>query len=142
MVKKQRAQIRTDKDGKATFTITGTNATVTPIAFVDGSNQYWDANAGHRDFRTYADNRFDKETEIFVKAPAVTFGAIAYKIEVIGDRTNEATVSEIGFKDKQLQITQLNGREYKIEVTKPDGTPFAGATVNVGIDRISRWNTW
>ena len=33
------AQIRTDKDGKATFTITGTNATVTPIAFVDGSNQ-------------------------------------------------------------------------------------------------------
>ena len=89
------AQIRTDKDGKATFTITGTNATVTPIAFVDGSNQYWDANAGHRDFKVYADDRFDKETEIFVKAPAVTFGAVAYKIAVTGERTNEATVSEV-----------------------------------------------
>ena len=82
------AQIRTDKDGKATFTITGTNATVTPIAFVDGSNQYWDANAGHRDFKVYADDRFDKETEIYVKAPAVTFGTVAYKIEVTGERTN------------------------------------------------------
>ena len=52
----------------------------------------------------YADDRFDKETEIFVKAPAVTFAAVAYKIEVIGDRSNEATVSEIGLKNNGLQL--------------------------------------
>ena len=40
------AEIKTDKFGKATFTITGTNATVTPIVFLDGSNQYWNTEGG------------------------------------------------------------------------------------------------
>ena len=30
----------------------------------------------------------------------------------------------------------VNGREYKITVVKPDGTPFAGGNVNVGIDEL------
>ena len=40
------AEIKTDQYGKATFTITGANATVTPIVFLDGSNQNWDTKGG------------------------------------------------------------------------------------------------
>ena len=131
------AEIKTDRFGKATFTITGTNATVTPIVFLDGSNQYWNTEGGSPNFdfdKTYQDNRFDKETELYAQAAPVTFGGTAYKIEVSGDRTNYAAVSEIGRVQGKAAITALNGREYKIKVVKPDGTPYAGATLNVGID--------
>ena len=33
-----------------------------------------------------------------------------------------------------MHLLLQNGRVYKIKVTKPDGTVFAGGTVNVGID--------
>ena len=34
-----------------------------------------------------------------------------------------------------MHLLLNNGRDYQIKVTKPDGTPFAGGTVNVGIDQ-------
>ena len=37
-------------------------------------------------------------------------------------------------RDEDGNITEHNGREYKINVKKPDGTPYAGGTVNVGIE--------
>ena len=33
-------------------------------------------------------------------------------------------------------MTEHNGREYKIIVTKPDGTPYGGGIVNVGIEEL------
>lgn len=123
-------KIKTDKNGKATFTITGTNATVTPIVFLDGSNQAWDTKGGI--IIETKDGRFD-EIEFHAVAEPVTFSPTPYNISVTGMRTNFAAIAE---KDGNGKITEHNGREYKIKVTKPDGTPFAGGTVNVGIYQL------
>ena len=121
--------IVTDKNGKATFTITGTNATVTPIVFLDGSNQEWDTKGGP--IIITQDGRFDEEFEYHAKADPVTFGITPYDITVEGQRTNYAAVA---IRNAGGVITEHNGREYKIIVKKPDGTPYAGGTVNVGIE--------
>ena len=47
------AEIVTDKNGVATFTITGTNASVTPIVFLDGSYQKWDTQGGNPQIPKY-----------------------------------------------------------------------------------------
>ena len=119
----------TDKNGKATFTITGSNATVTPIVFLDGSNQEWDTKGGP--VIITQDGRFDEEFEFHAKADPVTFGITPYDITVEGQRTNYAAIAT---KDVDGNITEHNGREYKIIVKKPDGTPYAGGTANVGIE--------
>ena len=119
----------TDKNGKATFTITGTNATVTPIVFLDGSNQEWDTKGGP--VIITQDGRFDEEFEFHAKADPVTFGITPYDITVEGQRTNYAAIAT---KDAEGKITEHNGREYKITVKKPDGTRYGGGTVNVGIE--------
>ena len=71
--------IFTDKNGKATFTITGSNATVTPIIFLDGSNQAWDTKGGIK-IETQ-DGRFD-EIEYHALAEQVTFSVTPYQITV------------------------------------------------------------
>ena len=83
-------KIKTNKDGKATFTVTGTNATVTPIVFLDGSNQAWDTNGGT--LPNPADGRFDQGIELSAYAAPVTFAVTEYKIAVEGQRTNYAAV--------------------------------------------------
>lgn len=120
-------KIKTDKDGKATFTVTGTNTTVTPIVFLDGSNQAWDTNGGK--LPNPQDGRFDQGIELAAYAASVTFAVTDYKIKVEGQRTNYAAVVD-NFRK------YVNGREYKITVLKPDGTPYAGGNVNVGIDEL------
>ena len=122
--------IFTDKNGKATFTITGSNATVTPIVFLDGSNQAWDTKGGIK-IETQ-DGRFD-EIEYHAIANPVTFTITPYQITVEGQRTNYAAIAQ---RNENGTITEHNGREYRIKVTKPDGTPYAGGTVNVGIDEL------
>ena len=116
---KAEIHIVTDKNGKATFTITGTNATVTPIVFLDGSNQEWDTKGGP--VIITQDGRFDEAFEFHAKANPVTFGITPYKITVEGQRTNYAAVA---VKNEKGVITEHNGREYKITVKKPDGTPI------------------
>ena len=117
------AQITTDKDGEATFTVTGTNGTVTPIVFLDGSNQEWDLKDAEKPPRV-KDGRFDKETEYSVQAASVTFSAAQYKISVEGERTKFAATGS------------NNGREYNVTVLKADGvTPYQGK-INVGIDEL------
>jgi hypothetical protein len=124
-------KIKTDKNGKATFTITGSNATVTPIVFLDGSNQAWDTKGGI--IIKTQDGRFDEELEFHAKAEPVTFSPVPYNISINGQRTNYAAIAET---DENGNIIEHNGREYKINVTKPDGTPFAGGIVNVGIYQL------
>ena len=115
--KEEEAVIRTDKNGKATFTVTGTNGTVTPIVFLDGSNQEWDTKGGK--LPEPQDGRFDEDVELAAYADPVTFAVTEYKIEVEGKRTNYAAIVD---NDR----SQINGREYKITVNKPDGKPFIG----------------
>lgn len=128
---KAEVKIYTDKNGKATFTITGSNATVTPIVFMDGSNQKWDTRGGIK-IETQ-DGRFDPETEYHVKAESVTFMGTPYEVEVIGERTDFAAIAEF---DEDGKLLQHNGRKYKIKVMKPDGKPYAGGIVNVGIEQL------
>lgn len=123
-------KIYTDKNGKATFTITGSNATVTPIVFLDGSNQAWDTKGGI-EIRTQ-DGRFE-EMEYHAKAEPVTFTITPYKISVGGQRTDYAAIADI---DANGNIIEHNGREYRIKVLKPNGTPFAGGIVNVGVEEL------
>ncbi|WP_338449652.1 S-layer homology domain-containing protein [Niallia oryzisoli] len=123
-------EIKTDKMGKATFTITGINATVTPIVFLDGSNQEWDTKGG---IKIETQNSRFEEIEYHTKAAPVTFTITPYQITVEGQRTNYAAIADM---DENGLITEHNGRKYKIKVTKPDGTPYAGGTVNVGIDEL------
>ena len=124
-------KIVTDKNGKATFTITGSNATVTPIVFMDGSNQEWDTKGGIK--VETQDGRFDSETEYYAKAESVTFMGTPYQITVTGERTDFAANAEF---DENGQLIQHNGRKYIIKVMKPDGTPYKGGTVNVGMEQL------
>ena len=64
-------------------------------------------------------------------AEQVTFSVTPYQITVEGQRTNYAAIAD---RDENGIIIEHNGREYKIKVLKPDGTPYAGGTVNIGID--------
>ncbi|MBB6446073.1 S-layer homology domain-containing protein [Bacillus benzoevorans] len=128
---KAEVKIKTDKNGKAVFTITGSNATVTPIVFLDGSNQTWDTKGGI--IIKTQDGRFDEKYEFHAKAEPVTFSTTPYNISITGQRTNYAAIAET---DENGNIIEHNGREYKIYVTKPDGTAFAGGTVNVGIYQL------
>jgi len=121
-------QVTTDKDGVATFEVTGSNVSVTPIVFLDGSNQEWDLEDAEKPPRV-KDGRFDKATEYYAKAATVTFGVTEYAITVEGQRTNYAAVSQ----EFGRNGFQHNGREYVITVKKPDGTPYSGGLVNVGI---------
>lgn len=111
-------EITTDQDGEATFTVTGANGTVTPIAYLDGSNQEWDTKGGIK-IETQ-DDRFDPKYEYYDEFTPVTFAAAEYKITVTGERTKYAAIGD------------TNGRKYNVVVTKPDGTPYTGK-VNVGI---------
>ena len=103
---------------------------MTPIVFLDGSNQAWDTKGGIK-IETQ-DGRFD-EMEYHAKAEPVTFSITPYDITVEGQRTHYAAIAEV---DENGNIIEHNGREYKIKVTKPDGTPFAGGIVNVGIEEL------
>ncbi|MBB6446074.1 S-layer homology domain-containing protein [Bacillus benzoevorans] len=125
-------EIVTDKNGVATFEVTGSNTSVTPIVFLDGSYQEWDTKGGNPQIPNTQDNRFDKNTELYAKAATVTFGVTEYAIAVEGQRTNYAAISQ----DLRRGGFQHNGREYVITVKKPDGTAYAGGLVNVGIYQL------
>jgi hypothetical protein len=125
-------EIQTDKNGVATFEVTGSNTSVTPIVFLDGSYQEWDTKGGNPQIPNTQDSRFDKNTELYAKAQTVTFGVTEYAITVEGQRTDYAAVA----LERNNEIIQNNGREYLITVKKPDGTAFAGGEVNVGIYQL------
>ncbi|MGG3803697.1 hypothetical protein [Metabacillus fastidiosus] len=101
--------IRTDANGKATFTVTGTNTSATPVIYAETLGN---------------GNRFDALEENIV-APTVTFkGAqTPYTISITKDDATVAAVAGIG-------------RVYTVEIKKPDGTPFSGGRVNLGFKEL------
>ena len=78
--------IATDQHGKATFTITGENATVTPIVFLDGTNQKWDTKGGFE--YDPKDGRFDKNLEFYAQAETVSFSLESYALSVTAKVTS------------------------------------------------------
>ncbi|MFJ7916465.1 MULTISPECIES: S-layer homology domain-containing protein [unclassified Lysinibacillus] len=105
------AQITTDSKGEATFTMTGSNAEVTPVVFagetVSGkTSQKYNADA------------------LQTTAPKVKFGALQadYVLEVTRDGGEEAAT---GYD---------NGRKYKVIVKDKNGKLAANETVNVAFN--------
>nr|CAH61071.1 S-layer-like protein, SllA [Lysinibacillus sphaericus]CAI29286.1 SllA-like protein [Lysinibacillus sphaericus] len=107
------AQITTDSKGEATFTISGSNATVTPVVFEAASTNV--AN-------TYSP-KYTADT-LQAVASKITFGAIqaAYTIEVTRDGGETAATGV------------LNGRKYNVVVKDKDGKVAANEIVNVAFN--------
>ncbi|MFJ8091025.1 S-layer homology domain-containing protein [Lysinibacillus sp. NPDC095746] len=105
------AQITTDSKGEATFTMTGSNAEVTPVVFVG------ETGTGKNVKQYNAD-------ALQVTAAKVKFGATQadYTLEVTRDGGEEAAT------------TFENGRKYKVVVKNKDGKLAANETVNVAFN--------
>ncbi|UPW83700.1 S-layer homology domain-containing protein [Lysinibacillus sp. Ag94] len=121
------AQITTDSKGEATFTVSGTNAAVTPVVY--DLEPTTSNNVANTDRKKY------DASVLQANAAKVTFGATQaeYKIEV----TREG---------KEVAATgATNGREYKVIVKDKDGKVAKNEIVNVAfnenIDRIISTNT-
>ncbi|MGE7914312.1 S-layer homology domain-containing protein [Lysinibacillus xylanilyticus] len=121
------AQITTDSKGEATFTVSGTNAAVTPVVY--DLEPTTSTNVVNTDRKKY------DASVLQANAAKVTFGATQsqYKIEV----TREG---------KEVAATgATNGREYKVIVKDKDGKVAKNEIVNVAfnenVDRIISTNT-
>lgn len=121
------AQITTDSKGEATFTVSGTNAAVTPVVYdlePTTSSNVADTNRKKYDASVLQSN-----------AAKVTFGATQaeYKIEVTREGKEVAAMGA------------TNGREYKVIVKDKDGKVAKNEIVNVAFnenqDRVISTNT-
>nr|CAH61072.1 S-layer protein, SlfB [Lysinibacillus sphaericus]CAI29288.1 S-layer protein (SlfB) [Lysinibacillus sphaericus] len=115
------AQITTDSKGEATFTVSGSNAEVTPVVFEATPVQVTNTN-GAVTTTSYT----QKYTADILQASAakVTFGAVqaAYTLEVTRDG---GEVAATGVE---------NGRKYNLVVKDKDGKLAANETVNVAFN--------
>ncbi|MDX8363771.1 S-layer homology domain-containing protein [Cytobacillus sp. IB215665] len=98
--------VKLDKDGEATFTVTGEDASVTPVVFFNGEfdedeKHDWDG-VSHL-----------SATDLQAQAETVTFEDVEYidlEVESVGTKY-AAAITNYG----------LGGREYKVTVTDEDG---------------------
>ncbi|OCX63471.1 hypothetical protein BFM98_12085 [Lysinibacillus sp. AR18-8] len=106
------AQITTDSKGEATFTVSGTNASVTPIVF------------DLHDTKNNTSNKKYSTSALQVSATKVTFAAV--QAEYTLELTREGgEVAAIG---------QTNGREYKVIVKDKAGNLAKNEIVNVAFN--------
>lgn len=107
------AQVTTDSKGEATFTVTGSNAEVTPVVF------FGEAVSG----QTAPSQKYSADA-LQVTANKVKFGATQadYALEVTRDGGEEAATGS------------NNGRKYKVVVKNKDGKLAANETVNVAFN--------
>ncbi|MEK4128659.1 S-layer homology domain-containing protein [Solibacillus sp. FSL W8-0474] len=121
------ARITTDSKGEATFTLSGTNAEVTPVVFA--ANDVKNSNN-----TVTADHRYDA-SDLQTTAAKVKFAAVQaeYTIELTRDGGEVAATGE------------ANGREYKVLVKDKAGNVAKNETVNVAfnedLDRVIATNT-
>ncbi|RKQ12987.1 S-layer homology domain-containing protein [Ureibacillus endophyticus] len=115
----QVAAVKTDSKGKATFGVSGTNVSVTPIVFKDSVNV---------DTPYVSTTKF-AETELNAKAPKVTFSDVLYHDITI---TPVVADTDASFYDNYLGN---GGRDYKVKVLTKDGKAVpAGTAVRVFLD--------
>nr|WP_025218599.1 hypothetical protein [Lysinibacillus varians]AHN23947.1 S-layer protein, SlfB\ len=115
------AQITTDSKGEATFTVSGSNAEVTPVVFEATPVQVTNTNGTVT--TTGYTQKYTADT-LQASAAKVTFGAVqaAYTLEVTRDG---GEVAATGVK---------NGRKYNLVVKDKDGKLAANETVNVAFN--------
>ena len=112
MVKKRLAQIKTDKNGIATFTLTGTNASATPIVFLDGSYQEWDTKGGI--LPKTQDGRFDPQQN-YLKKQQTLHSAEKNTLSLLKVQGGNYAAVYREREDAKL-FRYTNGREYVITV--------------------------
>ena len=107
------------KDGKSTFTLTGKDATVTPIVFIDTLNIVKEGTL--------------QAIELQAQAAPVTFAEKAtQEIKVEAKGTAQASVRKAGYTLK----SGLGGRDYTVKVTDTNGKLApAGTKVYVGFKK-------
>ncbi|AXI01181.1 S-layer homology domain-containing protein [Sporosarcina sp. PTS2304] len=129
---KETIQITTDSEGKATFIVSGTNTSVTPAVFVDGSRAgFYTGNTGWgsgTDTLDYANGLWES-TELTVTAPKVKFEGAQLQSQITVTRDGEEEAAAV-------YGSKLNGREYSIKVNDKDGKAYANGLVNVSLDEI------
>ncbi|WP_419882351.1 Ig-like domain-containing protein [Peribacillus sp. B-H-3] len=108
---KQEVRVKLDKNGEATFTVTGSDASVTPIVFADGTLSaagVWSGN-----------DKLDA-TELQAAAPTVQF-ALSHSLGL--DVKGEGTSNAAGISDVNAPASAPNngGRKYTVTVTDKDG---------------------
>ncbi|WP_185903485.1 S-layer homology domain-containing protein [Lysinibacillus sphaericus] len=115
------AQIKTDSKGEATFTVSGSNAVVTPVVFE--ATPINTTNTNGTVVTTGFNQKYTPDT-LQASAAKVTFGAVqaSYNIEV---KRDGGEVAATGLK---------NGRKYNIVVKDKDGKLAANETVNVAFN--------
>ncbi|WP_409367937.1 S-layer homology domain-containing protein [Lysinibacillus sp. 38-6] len=115
------AQITTDSKGEATFTVSGSNAQVTPVVFE--ATPVTVNNANGTVTTTGYTQKYTADT-LQASAGKVTFGAIqaAYTLELTRDG---GEVAATGVE---------NGRKYKLVVKNKDGKAAANEIVNVAFN--------
>lgn len=115
------AQIKTDSKGEATFTVSGSNAEVTPVVFDAATITTTQSNGTV--LTTGYSQKYTADT-LQATAPKVTFGAVQadYVIEVNRDGGEVAATG------------LTNGRKYNVVVKTKDGKLAANETVNVAFN--------
>ncbi|TKI48789.1 S-layer homology domain-containing protein [Lysinibacillus tabacifolii] len=115
------AQVTTDSKGEATFTVSGSNAEVTPVVFEATPVQVTNTNGTVT--TTGYTQKYTPDT-LQASAAKVTFGAVqaAYTLEVTRDGGEVAATG----------VT--NGRKYNLVVKDKDGKLAANETVNVAFN--------
>lgn len=104
----QQVQVKLDKNGEATFTLTGSNATVTPIVFIDG---YWDT------YNVWKNGNGKLEAqELQAKAPSVKFDlshTLGLTVEPQGQQ-NAAAITGKGTGGRNYQVTLTDSKTGKV----------------------------
>ncbi|MGE7934131.1 hypothetical protein [Viridibacillus arvi] len=104
------AEVTTDSNGEAVFTVTGTNTTATPVVFVPTE--------------TTPVNNVYSAGLLQAVASKVTFSAqqTDYKLSIVGSGTKDAATG------------YANAREFTVTVTGKDGKPVANEFVKLGLN--------
>lgn len=108
----QKVRVKLDSKGEATFTLQGSNATVTPIVFADGA---FDA------YNKWTGNDKLDPTELQAQANPVTFDKIfsqGLKVEAVGTQNAAYDTSATATDAKDVNS---GGRQYTVTVTDKDG---------------------
>nr|QBA19633.1 S-layer protein [Lysinibacillus sp.] len=112
------AQITTDSKGEATFTVSGTNATVTPVVY------------DLHDTKNNVSNKKYSASALQATASKVNFAAVQADYTLEMTRTGKEVAA----------IGETNGREYKIVVKDKEGKLAKNEVVNVAfnedLDRV------
>lgn len=108
------AEVRTDADGEATFTVYGTNLTATPIVY-DAKTVAGNLNSAG----TLVDDEYSK-TALQAEAPAVKFSQVdKLALSVVAEGT--ANSAEYDVAPSAYDQKSVGGRTYTVTVTDKDG---------------------